>query len=290
MNIALDGRLLATCLLIAPHAAMAQSPALPKPGYDVEYLPQYTRAEKAGSLFRPVTEMSPHLTLPQAYAIQHKVVAQHQAAGDRVVGYKGSLMSQKSLTDRGVNEPLTGTLFASGSVESGAVVSLCGYRRPIIEMKLGFIISKPISQPVLSVVDLKGAVASVVPVVELPDIAYRDDTTYGAIDMAAANITASKFVRGTPHATGNMDLNAIEASIWRGGAVLARGLGSESLGDQWESLRTVINLLVMNGFELKSGHIVLSGKIGDKPPVAQGVYAATFGALGSVRFEVKACA
>jgi 2-keto-4-pentenoate hydratase len=287
MKTTLTGSLFAACLLIASPAAMAQTP--PTAGDAAAYLQQYAQAEKTGSLFRPVTEMSPGVTLPQAYAIQHKIVAQHRAAGDRVVGYKGSLMSQKSLTDRGVKEPLTGTLFASGSVESGTVVSLCGYRRPIIEMKLGFIISKPISRPVASVADLRGVVASVVPVVELPDIAYRDDKTYGAIDMAAANITASKFVRGTPHTVANTDLNAIEASISRGGEVLTKGVGRESLGDQWESLRTVINLLITNGFKVEPGHIVLSGKIGDKPPVPQGAYAATFGSLGSVRFDVEAC-
>jgi 2-keto-4-pentenoate hydratase len=289
MKITPAGPLLAACLLIGSSAALAQTAAPAKAGSDAEYLQQYTQAEKAGSLFRPVTEMSPGITLPQAYAIQRKVVAQHQAAGDRVVGYKGSLMSQKSLTDRGVKEPLSGTLFASGSVESGTVVSLCGYRRPIIEMKLGFIISKLISRPVASVADLKGAVASVVPVVELPDIAYRDDKTYGAIDMAAANITASKFVRGTPHAVANTDLNAIEASISRGGEVLAKGVGSESLGEQWESLRTVINLLVANGFKIEPGYIVLSGKIGDKANVPPGAYAATFGPLGPVRFDARAC-
>ena len=253
------------------------------------YLTGLMAAEKSGATFLPITEVSPGFPMADAYAVQRRYVAQRQAAGDRVVGYKGSLMSQKSLDDRGVKAPLFGTLFASGAVASGGTVSLCRQRRPIIEMKLGYTFAQPIRQAVTSLDALKAAVATVRPVVELPDIAYRDDKTYGAVDMVAANVTAANFVQGAAKAAGGLDLNALQASIARDGKELTKGKGDESLGEQWGSLRTVVNQLIAQGLTVEPGQIVLTGKIGDKPAVAPGAYAARFGPLGEVKFVVKPC-
>jgi 2-keto-4-pentenoate hydratase len=126
-------------------------------------------------------------------------------------------------------------------------------------------------------------------VVEIPDIAYRDDKTYGAVDMVAANITAAKFVIGKGRPPANLDLNSLEATLSREGRLLASGKGRESLDEQWGSLLTVVNLAIGNGFHIKSGYIVLTGKIGDKPIAETGSYAADFGALDSVRFDIKPC-
>lgn len=272
---------------IAVSAGWAVFAAAPTPAVSA-YLAEHAAAEKAGATFRPITEISPGFSQAEAYRVQHALVDRRRHEGDRVVGYKGSLMSQKSLTDRGVKEPLTGALFASGIVKSGGVVSLCGYRRPIFEMKLGYIFIKPIAKKVASVGDLKILVSFVEPVVEIPDIAYRDDKTYGAVDMAAANISSAKFVRGAPSVAFD-GLDALSVTMRRGDARVTTGLGRESLGDQWESLRTVVNLALAHGGRIDAGSLVLTGKIGDKGDIAPGAYTADYGPLGLVQFRVENC-
>lgn len=252
------------------------------------YLDGFAAAERQGRTFTPVTELDSATTMDRAYDLQRRIVAARAAAGDRAIGFKGGLMSAKSLADRHVEEPLTGVLFASGDTAAGGVVSLCGYRRPAFEMKLGYTFRTAVTAAVKSTAELKTLVAQVQPVVELPDIAYRDDKTYGAVDMAAANISSAKFVRGAPSVAFD-GLDALSVTMRRGDARVTTGLGRESLGDQWESLRTVVNLALAHGGRIDAGSLVLTGKIGDKGDIAPGAYTADYGPLGLVQFRVENC-
>lgn len=253
------------------------------------YLNDFAGSETRGTTFPHATEVDPGLDMAGAYRLQARIVAARQAKGDRVVGYKGGLMSEKSLSDRKVSEPLVGALFRSGDLASGGEVSLCGYRRAAFEVKLGYVFSAPVRGRIDTVEALKARVASVQPVVELPDIAYRDDKTYGAIDMAAANISSAYFVRGAPQPKDRTDLDALTVSIARDGTRVTSGMGRESFGDQWGSLLRIVNLLTAQGGTIRPGQIVITGKIGDKGDLPPGEYRADYGPLGEVAFRVRNC-
>jgi 2-keto-4-pentenoate hydratase len=107
--------------------------------------------------------------------------------------------------------------------------------------------------------------------------------------MVAANISSARYVRGAASAPSMLDPDALKVSLERDGTVLAQGTGRESLGSQWESLRTLVNLIVDRGGAIPPGRFVLTGKIGDKGSVVPGAYAADYGPLGTVRFTVSAC-
>jgi 2-keto-4-pentenoate hydratase len=255
---------------------------------EARYLAGFAEAERATRTFPAASEVAPGLGLDAAYRLQAHIVRARIAGGDRVVGYKGGLMSAKSLADKGVTEPLTGVLFASGDLTDGAHVPLCDYRRTALEMKLGYVFAKPVVARVSDVADLKARVRQVVPVVELPDIAYRNGDAYSAVDMAAANVSSARFVRGAPHEPA-ADLDALPVTLFRDGAQVTRGLGRDSLGGQWESLLTVVNLVVARGGRIAPGQLVLTGKIGDKVAVPTGSYRADYGPFGAVRFQLDAC-
>lgn len=274
------GALLALTIAASGCASSSSEPT-------ARYLDGFTAAERRGVSFAPVTEVAPGLDLDAAYGLQRRLVARQVGRGDKVAGFKGGLMSAKSLANRGVEQPLTGVLFARG--DSSGEVSLCGYRAPIFELKLGFVFRGPVTRGVGTAAELRALVSSVQPVVELPDIAYRDPTAYGAVDMVAANISSAHYVRGASSAPDAIDLDALQVSLERDGVVLAKGTGRESLGSQWESLRTLVNLIVARGGAIAPGQFVLTGKIGDKGAVVPGAYLADYGSLGTVRFKVSAC-
>jgi len=278
----------ATCLSVLGLAAIANGCTSPSTA-QTRYVDAFEEAGRNGTTFIPATKAVHGLDLSGAYSIQHQIVTRQIKAGDTVAGYKSSLMSAKSLADRKAGEPLVGVLFKSGAAISGNRLQTCGYRRPVLEMKLGFTFSQAVQRTVPSVAALKSMVRTVVPVVELPDIAYADDKTYSALDMVAANISSAGFVQGQPHSPSAMDLDSVAVTIARDGAVLTRGRGSESLDGQWPSLLLTVNLLIKNGYSIEQGQFVLTGKIGDKLDVRPGFYQADYGPLGIVDFNVDAC-
>src|SRR5690348_8317658 len=72
------------------------------PGPQAGYLASFAQAERQVVTFPAASEALPGLTLPEAYRLQHRIVRARLAGGDRVAGYKGGLMSAKSLADKGV--------------------------------------------------------------------------------------------------------------------------------------------------------------------------------------------
>jgi 2-keto-4-pentenoate hydratase len=252
------------------------------------YLKGFADAETHVTTFATATDLMPALTFDEAYALQHEIVKARVAKGDRIVGYKGGLMSAKSLADRHVTEPLTGVLFASGDT-SAHETELCGYRRAAFEMKLGYVFKAKLGQKVSDIDALKRAVASVQPVLEVPDIAYRDDKNYSALDMVAANISSAKFVRGPANAKDKVDLDALRVSIKRDGAPVTQGVGKESLGGQWASLLTEVNLIIAHGYKIEPGQVIISGKIGDKGDLTPGTYDVDYGPMGRINIKVSDC-
>ena len=276
-------RAISPLVLAALLAGCATAAPEPNP-----YVAGFLAAESAAQSFAPITAGRPAATLGEAYEVQGRIIARHRARGDRVAGYRGGLMSQASMAGRGVSAPLVGVMFASGRARSGGTVSLCGYRRAALELKLGFVFGKPVrSEAGLS--RLGDAVANVVPVADLPDIAYRDPDHYGAADMVAANITAARYVVGASHRVAGVDLDALKVSLTRDGEPVTSGLGRESLGSQWGGLRAVARQVLATGRTIRPGDLVMTGRIGARPWLTPGRYQADYGPLGDVDFTVEPC-
>lgn len=254
-----------------------------------EYVAAVIAADREARPFAPATAVISSLDLAGAYRIQRELVRRRLASGDRIAGFKSGLMSASSLADRKAAEPLVGVLFTSGNYESGSSVDLCKYRLPALEMKLGFVFKSAVRRRLRSIEELEQRIANVQPVIELPDIAYANPTTYRALDMVAANISSAKFVRGAAHEPQALDLDAIQISIERDGRELTRGVGKQSLDGQWSSLLVVVNIIVANGGQIRPGQIVVTGKIGDKKDVHPGRYRADYGPLGIADFQIKSC-
>lgn len=244
------------------------------------YLAQFHAAEQAHQPFKPITAFDPATSLDQAYAIQHRLVA-----GKRIAGYRGGLMSDASLRQRGVSEPLVGVQYAAGRHVSPATISLGAYRHPAIEVKIGFVFGRDLAPGDVSVEALRRAVTAVVPLIDLPDIGYADPLHYSAVDMVAADISAASYVEGkrTRRCT---DLNRESMTLTRDGATVTQGQGTDSLGDIWQSLRTVVMLAERHGYAIRRGDIVLTGKLGGKVDVREGRYVAAFSCLGPVRVDL----
>lgn len=246
------------------------------------YLARFIAAERASKPFDPITTSRPAATMADAYQIQRAYVRQRVAKGDSVAGYKGGLMSLASLKSRNTSEPLVGTLFAAGWTGDGDRVSLCGYRKASFELKLGYILPSTSSNPEEPI--------RVVPVIDLPDIAYRNPDSYGAIDMVAANVSASRYVVGTARPIGNIDLDTLPVSLARDGQTIASGHGRETLGGQAESLILLRKLIAREARPPRPGDLIVTGKMGDRGWLPPGNYIADYGPLGSVGFTVSACA
>jgi len=251
------------------------------------YLAEFQTAEQAHRPIRPITAFEPATSLDEAYAIQHQLVERKLARGARIAGYRGGLMSATSLRGRNVSEPLIGVQFLSGRQRSPATISFARYRHPAIEVKIGFVFGRELPPGKVTIEQLHHAVEAVVPIIDVPDISYADPLHYSAVDMVAADISAADYVEGQ-RSLRCTDLDAETMTLTRDGAIITRGKGTDSLGGVWQSLDTVVDLVRRHGYRIRRGDLVLTGKLGGKVDVGEGLYEAHFSCLGQVAVRFRA--
>ena len=233
------------------------------------------------------SKVSPSADEPQAYRIQRDYVTLRQKH-DPVAGYKAGLTSTAGQAKFNVTQALSGVLFSSGHVNDPAAIRLADAGKLMLETEIGFVLAQPITNPIEELTDLKQAIESVVPVIELPDLNYAMPKSLSGVDLIAANVASHQFLLGNKQPLAEVgDINQISTSLSFNQKLLFSGKATDALGDQWQALKWLVNQLVSQGYQLSAGDLLITGALGKMIPAQAGDYQADFGTLGPVNFSVS---
>jgi len=228
----------------------------------------------------------PDLTSAMAYQIQQAYV-EKRLTQDKIAGFKAGLTSKTSQVKFGVDEPITGVLFASGKNSDGITIESKKFKNLYIEAEVGFITGKTITQTVANVTELQNYLQTILPVIELPDVNFENNEQLKGVDIIAANVSATQFVMGKDQSLQQLEPNVITMKFFHDGKLVNTGRASEVLGDQWLSLLWLINTVISQGYQIAPHHLFITGTLGKMLPGKPGKYVADYGNLGKVTFEIK---
>ena len=220
-----------------------------------------------------------------AYKVQNAYLAD-RLKSDSVIGYKGGMTSEKLMQVFSTSEPAVAPLFKSGLLAEGAPIVL---DRPGIklEQEIGYRFGTKIDKPLESPEQVKAAVTSLFPAIEVPLVGFASLKGIGFFDMAAASVGSYQVICGKEIPAEGVDVNAIEMKCTRDGKDFNAGKGTDALGDQWGTLLKLINIIVRNGNTIEPGQFIISGAMGAMLPADPGSYTADFGSFGKIDFVVK---
>jgi 2-keto-4-pentenoate hydratase/dienelactone hydrolase len=259
-----------------------------------KYARDYLAALNHGSASLPrFSAAIPSAESATAYAAQHRLVRQTLAAGGEIVGYKGALTSTSVQTAMGVNQPSHGVLFKAGRIEASAAsvtpIMLDPKRPLFIETEIGYVIAVDIGTKLRVPRQAVTSIEALVPVIELPfNVATLMGGQLTANDGVAANFGSSRYILGAAVAPAAVaDLDALNVSLERDGALLHKSTGADVKSGQAANLMTLINQIVDQGHVIHRGDVIICGALGGAKPAEKGRYTATFGPLGSITFEVR---
>ena len=243
---------------------------------------------RAGAQAPPsFTEAVPGATLEEAYRAQHRTV-RAIAATDPIAGFKVAAASAAAQKSMGIPGPLTGVLFRSGRLDGGEsqVIPLRDGEAVVVETEVGYITSVDLSYEILTDEQARGAVVSVVPVIELPR-SFPSSGPPDARNAVAANVGSHRYIVGRPVKAEGFDPDAVAIALKRDGVVVNQARGGDVAGGQWHNLRLALNSLTRQGHVLPAGSVILGGAVGKILPGDRGSYEADFGTLGRIAFELK---
>lgn len=224
------------------------------------------------------------LDLKKAYQIQTALVNK-LLAEKTMYGFKAGLTTKAAQQNFNVDQAVAGVLFREGRRSPGDTIFFADYNRLMVETELGFFLNREISSPIGSPEELKTYVQAVLPILEFPNAAFGDNPR--ALDIISANVGSAYYIVGSKSTAEGLDINELKVTLHQDDNLMNQGKGADTLGDQWETLRWLINTMVGQGYVIRPDHLLITGALGKAFPGVAGAYAADFGPLGRVDFHIR---
>lgn len=255
----------------------------------VKELANYTHnAEKEKREIIKITrEMYPELTIEDAYLVQEELVRQKLEEGKTIVGPKMGITSEAKMKQMGVDDPIYGYIFDDMIVNEGDAISIDAYIHPKVEPEIGFILSRDLEGPGVTLLDVLRATEYVFPAIEIIDSRY-ENFNFTLPDVIADNTSAAGAVFGTNlKRPDDLELDVVGVTLSINGEIQALGAGAAVLGHPANSVAKLANMLSRKGEKIKAGEPILTGGLTAAVKLSRGDYvSAKYGGLGEVSFFV----
>ena len=231
----------------------------------------------------PITTLFAGLDVNDAYQIQMINIRRREGRGSRIKGYKVGLTARTMQLMLGVNEPDYGHLLSDMFFNDGDVIPMTRWCSPKIEVETAFVLSKDLSGPECTPIDVLNATGFVVPVFELIDSRIRDWKITLA-DTIADNASSAAVVVGNPARSPlGLDLRLMGAVLSKNGEIVETGANGAVLGNPANAVAWLVNKLAELGETVVAGSVVIPGSCTRAIDVSVGdVVRAEFDGLGSV--------
>ena len=205
-----------------------------------------------------------------AYAVQQTNTDLSVSAGRRISGRKIGLTSAVVQQELGIDQPVSGTLFADRCVTDGIDVPAGTLVQPKAEGEIAFVLGEDLDRGEHSVVDVISATAYVLPAIEIVDSRTADwDLT--VVDMVADNACSGFYVLGSrPTPLSGLDIREARMEMQVNGNVASTGRGAACLGNPLHALLWLADWMCECGTPLRAGECIMTGSLGPMVPLSPG--------------------
>ena len=203
----------------------------------------------------------PEGDLDAAYTISEtNTMRREMEFGLTRVGRKVGLTNPMVQKKAGVDQPDYGIVLDDMVFADTVVRPRSAFIKPKIEAELAFVLKHDVLSADMATIE--AAIDYVVPTLELVDCRYHD-YRMSILDTVADNAACEGIVTGTVHKPyGEVDLNEVEMTLYRGEEAITSGIGSNVLRGPINAIQWLAETSLRVGKPLRAGEILLSGSIG----------------------------
>jgi 2-oxo-3-hexenedioate decarboxylase len=207
---------------------------------------------------REVAQIDPegHLSLQDAYAIQHMSIQRRVSRGAQRIGVKMGFTSRAKMIQMGLSDVIWGRLTDDMLIEEGMAASFARFVHPRAEPEIVFLLKKPLPGHVTAAEAL-ASVEAVAPALEVIDSRYRD-FKFTLPEVIADNASSSGVVVG-PWTNPREDFSNLGLTMSIDGRVVQVGSTAAILGHPLRSLVAAARLSDAAGEPLQAGWVVMAG-------------------------------
>ena len=229
-------------------------------------------AWRDGSTIAPLVSLGYRTDIESAYRISRRVLqARQRDHGEVVIGKKIGVTSEAVQSMLNVFQPDFGFLTDRMRFANGASIPVAGTLiQPRAEGEIAFRLHSPLRGPSIKEQDVLRATECIMPCLEIVD-SRIENWQISIEDTIADNASCGVFVLGNATADPrDLDLPALEMSMFKNGELVAEGLGSAVQGNPLTAVAWLANTLGEMGIPFEAGEIILSGALVPLLPVGPG--------------------
>lgn len=243
-------------------------------------------AESDVAPIAPLTADYPEMNPDDAFEIQLVNIRRKLDAGAVVTGHKVGLASKAMQEMMGVDEPDYGHLLDTMEYFEDQPVEAAQFCFPRVEVEVGFILGADIPPEGCTQEEAAEAIEWVVPSIELIDSRIKD-WKISLPDTIADNASSCGYVVGQGRVRlSDIDVAAIDATLYKNGEFLASGRSDAVLGNPLNSVGWLASTVAKFGVRLRKGDVILPGTAIRAMDAAPGdKFRCDFEGLGSVSME-----
>jgi 2-keto-4-pentenoate hydratase len=209
---------------------------------------------------RPIPSLSEtfrEMTVADAYGIRDMLLARRISEGDQLIGAKVSLVRAGAEHRHMAADPQLGWLTDRMLVSSGTV-DLSHLIHPRVEPRLGFLLARPLREPIAAGIDLLAATERVLPCLEIVDSRY-DGAHPRLADDIADNCATAGLLLGDgvpPPAEGH--LRRVRLQLQADGVMRAPAPRAHAVVPPLEAATWLANRMLQTGNPPKPGTLLVA--------------------------------
>ena len=217
-----------------------------------------TVIEKLPARYRPTNETD-------AYLIQddlHEILGQTKLG--EVAGHKIGCTTSVMQDFLNIRNPCSGGIFAPTSQHLAGTFECKVYRHVGVECEIAVRLGEPLGSGLSSnsVECVAGAVAEVMPAIEIVDDRYEEYASIGAPTLIADDFFAAGCVLGNPRKDwDSLDLASLNGHMYINGVEVGCGRGGDIMGHPFHALAWLAESFAARGKVLTPGQFVLLGSV-----------------------------
>ncbi len=217
------------------------------------------------------------ISIEEAYATQRSLI---QLRGEPIAGYKAGLTSKAAQQAQGLDAPVSGILVESARRTPEEMIQTSWFVTAFIETEIGFCVGADVTRDVTAD-DVGDVLSHWKPMIELVDVGFSQRPI--GTDLIASNVAAAYFIE-SDYEHDIATVNDASVQLFAGSELKYAGAATDVLGNQLESAAWLINHTRAKGYEVRAGHILMTGSIGAACLARPGDYCANYGEFGDIRF------
>ncbi|RAP29766.1 hypothetical protein DID76_03875 [Candidatus Marinamargulisbacteria bacterium SCGC AG-414-C22] len=249
------------------------------------FLDQLKYAFEKKTTYPLISTQQASFNINRAYKLQKEWV-EFLSKKQNKIGYKASLTSAESQKKFNINTPVSGVLFNTNIYQNFSIISLSDFKKPFLEIELGFYLKQNISTPIKSKEKLRSMISKITCIAEIPDLNVADSNKLTSADLIAVNAASKGILLGEeiPYQSKKDVLNI---ELIQNNKTVYSQSHKELLNTQIDNLFWLVNHLVSLGYTINKNELLITGSLNKAIPLKKGKYIINYDDISSIVFQTK---